>query len=99
MVLIIYGTFYEGTARFKDKSEYQKITSTRWGKIITAFSIPRNWERLVAVKTTKDTEKLRCLQGVRFYNTLLVIFCHTTLGFVIGPVSNTKYVETVSSKI
>lgn len=97
MALVIYGTFYEGTARFKDKTEYQKITSSRWEKIISAFSIPRNWERLVTVKTSKDTEKLRCLQGVRFYNTLLVVLCHTTISFIIAPVANTKYIETVSN--
>ncbi|XP_018577388.1 uncharacterized protein LOC108915750 [Anoplophora glabripennis] len=98
MALVIFGSVYEGMARYKDKSEYQRIISTYWGRVIAAFSILRNWERFVMVKTSREVEKLRCLQGVRFYNTILVIFCHTSLSFLMGPVANTKYTETDEKK-
>lgn len=97
MALIIFGSFYEVMARNKNISEYQKITGTGWGRVVCAFSIPRNWERLVTIKTTREVEKLRCLQGVRFYNTVLVVLCHASLSFIIVPIANTKYMETVSN--
>lgn len=63
-----------------------------------AFSIPRNWNRLTEIKTGKS-EQWRAIQGVRFYNMLIVIFVHTVMGCIMGPVANTKFTEKVSNLI
>nr|XP_023022547.1 nose resistant to fluoxetine protein 6-like [Leptinotarsa decemlineata] len=99
VVLIAFATFYEGTARYKTEEEYKKLTCAGWRRIASAFSIPRNWYRLITVKSTTDIEKLRPIQGVRFYNTILVILSHTVMTFLIGPVANTKYAETLMGKV
>nr|XP_023020195.1 uncharacterized protein LOC111508811 isoform X1 [Leptinotarsa decemlineata] len=95
VVVVVFGTFYEGTARFKSEEEYQKLTSKGWRRIVSAFSIPRNWHRLITVNITPDNEKLRSMQGIRFYTSLIVILAHTVLSATMGPIANTKYVEMI----
>ncbi|KAJ8927036.1 hypothetical protein NQ314_020599, partial [Rhamnusium bicolor] len=97
IVLIVFASFYEGVAKYKQETDYQKITTTRWGLVIAAFSIQRNWHRFKTIKSNPDIEKLRPFQGVRFYNMLIVIMSHTVLASMMLPVANTKYTETCIS--
>lgn len=60
--------------------------------IIKSLSIVTNWEN---IKKINEQPKLRCMQGIRFYTMLLVIFCHTYASFVGGYVQDTKYLEQV----
>lgn len=66
------------------------------GTIITAFSIPNNWYRLTSVNESPDARKLRPIQGIRFYNMISVIMCHSIMVALAGPTANTKDVENVS---
>ncbi|CAH1164478.1 unnamed protein product [Phaedon cochleariae] len=97
--LIIYSTFFEYTASYMTVEKYEQLTKTKWGRIFSAFSIPRNWRRLITVKNTPEVETFKPIQGVRFYNTILVILSHTAMSFVLGPVLNTQYTETMNQKV
>jgi hypothetical protein len=67
------------------------------GKFISAFSIPRNWYRLKNVNLdSPDVQALRCMQGIRFYNMIIVIIGHTIAMNLAIPVSNPIFVETVT---
>lgn len=65
-------------------------------KMLQAFSIPKNWNRLKTIKVTPDVERLRVIQGIRFYNMVLVILTHTIMFTFMLPISNTNMTETVS---
>lgn len=56
----------EGIARYKPPEEYAKLSQTKCGKLVLACSITRNWIRLKTINSTKEIEKLRHIQGVRF---------------------------------
>lgn len=64
------------------------------GKLIAAFSIPRNWYRLTRIDKNSE-EKLKSMQGVRFFNMLCVILSHTIMVSLASPIMNTTYVENV----
>ncbi|KAL3288864.1 hypothetical protein HHI36_003311 [Cryptolaemus montrouzieri] len=91
---IIFASFYEGLARYKDKRDYQQVTGTLFGKIISCFSIPNNYYRLRTVNHSTETENLKCIQGIRFFNMSLVIMTHSIMGKHIAPINNTRMAET-----
>ncbi|KAF5301324.1 hypothetical protein FQA39_LY10722 [Lamprigera yunnana] len=79
LVIVVYASFYEGLARYKTKEEYSKITTSKYGKYITCFSITRNWDKLRAASTINDTEIFLGFNGMRFYLIILVVLTHSTL--------------------
>ncbi|XP_049824719.1 nose resistant to fluoxetine protein 6 isoform X2 [Aethina tumida] len=96
---VIFATFLEGVYRYKSEEEYNKFVNSPFGKFVAPFSLTINWIRLKAVKDGHpDIERLRCIQGVRTYNLLLVILSHTALSNLSLPLSNTRYAETVTEK-
>uniref|UniRef100_A0A6P7GLR7 O-acyltransferase like protein-like n=1 Tax=Diabrotica virgifera virgifera TaxID=50390 RepID=A0A6P7GLR7_DIAVI len=66
-------------------------------KYFLPFSIIKNYQKFRAVKDNEDFQKLKCIQGIRFYNMLLIIFCHTFSSFIGGYVMNTEYIENISN--
>lgn len=60
-----------------------------------AFSVPHNWRRLIIVNSNPDIERLRGIQGCKFYSMLMVISAHTIYIFISLPISNIKEIETV----
>lgn len=72
------------------------FSNSKIGKILISFSLSKNWYRLKTVAETLEVEYLKPLQGVRFYNTILVILSHTALASTMMPLVNPKYVEQVS---
>ncbi|KAF7276881.1 hypothetical protein GWI33_009690, partial [Rhynchophorus ferrugineus] len=59
----------------------------------------RNWIRLKTVNSTHEIERLRCIQGMRLYNTALVVFSHTALSLISGPVANARYPESLHENV
>ncbi|KAL3288860.1 hypothetical protein HHI36_003307 [Cryptolaemus montrouzieri] len=91
---IIYASFYEGMARYKTKIQYEQITGTTVGKLLSCFSVPKNFYRLKTVKDTPEVKSLKSIQGIRFFNMSLVILTHCIMSTLVGPVSNPKMAET-----
>ncbi|CAG9854772.1 unnamed protein product [Phyllotreta striolata] len=99
MAIIVICTSCDIIARSKPPEKYKAFRNSKWGIIILSFSLKNNWIRLTTVHETPDVEYLKPLQGVRFYNTILVIMSHTVIAHSMMPVTNTKYIETMSHKV
>ncbi|KAF5301328.1 hypothetical protein FQA39_LY10726 [Lamprigera yunnana] len=94
--IVVFASFYEGLARYNSTEEYKKITMSRYGKVITCFSLPKNWDRLRAESTNSDATKLRVINGIRVYTMFLVIMTHTCVAAIMTA-HNPKFVETMTS--
>ncbi|KAF7270027.1 hypothetical protein GWI33_016969 [Rhynchophorus ferrugineus] len=91
----------------------RKMTPSHQYQVGTIFSIylafvlfasfyegyKRNWIRLKTVNSTHEIERLRCIQGMRLYNTALVVFSHTALSLISGPVANARYPESLHENV
>lgn len=58
-----------------------------------AFSLSRNWYRLVSMPQTEEARILRYVQGFRFLTILLIVYGHTLIGFTLGLTLNPYKVE------
>ncbi|XP_050518259.1 nose resistant to fluoxetine protein 6-like [Diabrotica virgifera virgifera] len=81
------------------EKDYEKFSNTSYGRIVTSFSLCSSWNKLKTIKSTPEVDYFRPLQGLRFYNIIMVILAHTSLISVISSVSNTKFVETMSASL
>ncbi|KAF5307205.1 hypothetical protein FQR65_LT00721 [Abscondita terminalis] len=98
LLLIAIASFYEGLARYKSKEKYDAITSTRFGSIISCFSIVKNWKRLSGKTTNVDLKPLKCMNGVRSFNIIAVVLSHTYILTFAVPTINPTFLETVTEK-
>ncbi|CAG9766402.1 unnamed protein product [Ceutorhynchus assimilis] len=92
LVIILYVAMvvYVSCQHHRRKSEnFDKIENT----LIQIFSLKTNWKKLSISNDRPNFQKLKFIQGLRFYNMLLVIFCHTTCSYINGYVSSTEYIE------
>ncbi|XP_018571480.1 O-acyltransferase like protein-like [Anoplophora glabripennis] len=86
LLLIIYATMYD---RWKRTST---AGSTK-NKAIIALSLSSNWRKMCNTDGNEDYIKLKSIQGIRFYNMLLIISVHTLLSFNIVYISNPNDLE------
>ncbi|XP_045475059.1 nose resistant to fluoxetine protein 6-like [Harmonia axyridis] len=94
ILFVLSVTYYDYSSRYRrTPEEYKRIFSTQRGKVFSCFSLIKNWERFTTVDWTPENVRCRSLQGFRFYNMCIIIFLHTIMMFIIGPVTNTKFVE------
>ncbi|XP_058833864.1 nose resistant to fluoxetine protein 6-like [Topomyia yanbarensis] len=74
--------------------EYYRTTVPRGlSQKLVAFSIPRNWQILIAKRRSTLCKDLRFLQGARFLVMYLVIAGHCMVFNCIFPLINPEYVE------
>ncbi|XP_050517865.1 O-acyltransferase like protein-like [Diabrotica virgifera virgifera] len=99
ILFIVCHTSYVLIATYWDHQQKKSsIISQEFGeKYFLPFSIIKNYQKFRAVKDNEDFQKLKCIQGIRFYNMLLIIFCHTFSSFIGGYVMNTEYIENISN--
>ncbi|XP_050498907.1 nose resistant to fluoxetine protein 6-like isoform X3 [Diabrotica virgifera virgifera] len=76
--------------------EHENFANTSYGRIVTSFSLYASWNKLTTVKSTAEVDYLRPLQGLRFYNIIVVVLAHTFMVGLFSSVANTKFVETRS---
>lgn len=60
-----------------------------------SFSLISNLEKLCKVEGNDDYNKLKSIQGIRFYNMLLIIAIHSLLSTNLIYISNPSDVEEV----
>ncbi|XP_044264271.1 O-acyltransferase like protein-like [Tribolium madens] len=65
-------------------------------KSLILFSLRHNLEKIKRNFNQRNCEKLKCIQGIRFYTTVLIIFCHTFCSYAGGYIGDTKYLEDFS---
>ncbi|XP_047516873.1 nose resistant to fluoxetine protein 6-like [Pieris napi] len=88
LLLNMIGTFYE-TILSKDENR-------TGNKYLLAFSLKRNWKRLVAPSGKGSDErlnKLKALNGLRSMTMVCVIFSHTALTLAFTYIENPLYFE------
>lgn len=62
-------------------------------KALIAFSLTRNWYRLLSTPQTEESRTLRYIQGFRYLTILFVVYGHTLIGFTLGLTLNPYRVE------
>ncbi|CAH1164475.1 unnamed protein product [Phaedon cochleariae] len=94
LLFVVFATYWDyGRKRHHDRNVTHQ--SELGGEYLIAFSVISNWKKFKTVNTNPDFQKLRCMQGIRFYNMLLIIFCHTYSSYIGGYVLNTDYIENI----
>lgn len=63
---------------------------------MASLSLTSNWSKLCNIDGNEDYNRLKSIQGIRFYNMLLIIIVHTLFSFTINYLSNPIEVEKVS---
>lgn len=61
------------------------------------FSVLENWDKATAQNSSADFQRLKSIQGIRFYDAILVIVCHTKLTIARIYVDNVEDVEKVTT--
>lgn len=79
---------------FKMKLVSGKVISV--SQKLVLFSLPRNWQILMAKRRTTLSKDLRFIQSARFLIMYLVVAGHCMLFNCIFPLLNPEYVEFVS---
>lgn len=74
------------------------LLALKWN-IITAFSIPRNYYKLVQPAKNEIERDLRVAQGIRLFFLYFMVFSHATIGYAIEIVVNPEYYERVSTVV
>ncbi|KAF5301329.1 hypothetical protein FQA39_LY10727 [Lamprigera yunnana] len=98
VAFLIFATFYEGLARYKSVEEYNAITSTTFGSIVSCFSIVKNWKRLGGKITNLEVKPLKCMNTIKFYNIIAVVLSHSIILTFTIPLVNPRFLETASEK-
>ncbi|XP_017771941.1 PREDICTED: uncharacterized protein LOC108559241 [Nicrophorus vespilloides] len=99
LALVTIGTTFEVRARYKKPEEYERITSSsKARKLLTAFSLTKNLERLGSEITSEDGLALSPIQGIRVFNMFFVIMTHTCMLEFLGPLANPQFVENTTLK-
>lgn len=63
---------------------------------MSCFALQRNWERLGSKNTDPNTVCLTNINGIRFYNMLMVVMVHTCMVAFASSVTNPQFMENVS---
>ncbi|KAL1502201.1 hypothetical protein ABEB36_007377 [Hypothenemus hampei] len=99
LLFVLFASFYERFVLNSDKMHLYQKNLNKGNMFIAAFSIPKNWIRLRSNNTNPDHRKLKCIQGIRFYNMICVIMTHTIMAALGGPVANTLYTENTTRSV
>ncbi|XP_063698274.1 nose resistant to fluoxetine protein 6-like [Culicoides brevitarsis] len=80
----------EGTLNYYKEAINDK--TLKWN-LITAFSIPRNYYKLVQPAKNETERDLRVAQGIRVFFLYFMVFSHTTIGYAVEIALNPEYYE------
>nr|CAI5857505.1 unnamed protein product [Callosobruchus analis] len=89
---IIYASHLDYKIQFGGQRK-ARVANGFTNRYVVPFSVIANWQKLVKSNSRHDPQRLRCIQGIRFYNMLLIILCHTYSSYIGGYVKNTEYFE------
>ncbi|XP_023311576.1 O-acyltransferase like protein-like [Anoplophora glabripennis] len=86
LYLILYATMYD---RWKRTNTHESTKN----KFMMALSLTSNWRKICNIEGNEDYNKLKSIQGIRFYNMLLIIAVHSLLSYNIIYLSNPNDLE------
>ncbi|CAG9863719.1 unnamed protein product [Phyllotreta striolata] len=76
-----------------DEENYKSFKDSSVGKFVVAFSLPSNWKKLKSVPSGYDFDRLKPVQGLRVYMSIMVVAVHAAVAQVGVPIINTKFIE------
>lgn len=88
---------------FFNLTAHQKLTFSSISEekipLLIAFSMYTNGQKLFATKRSRSDDTMDCLNGIRVFSALWVIYAHAHIMTLFSPVSNFAYVPEVSNFI
>ncbi|XP_066151024.1 O-acyltransferase like protein-like [Euwallacea fornicatus] len=92
-VIIIYASYRDYCNNFKSEKVKAPESNGRKTSVVEVFSVISNWKKLCSFDDRPEFQKLKFVQGIRFYNMLLVLFFHTQCSYLNAYIENTEYFE------
>nr|CAH7730480.1 unnamed protein product [Callosobruchus chinensis] len=80
---IIYASHLDYKIQFGSQGN-RRAVNPLVNRYIIPFSAIGNWQMLVKSNSKHNPQRLTCIQGIRFYNMLLIILCHTYSSYIGG---------------
>ncbi|XP_030747177.1 O-acyltransferase like protein-like [Sitophilus oryzae] len=94
ILLLIYMVL-ESTRKDDKNASNSASAEDTWTKI---FSLKENWKRIAEKNNNPDFQRLKSIQGLRFFNTIFVIIFHTHLCHLLLFIENPKdYEENIAA--
>ncbi|KAG5875967.1 hypothetical protein JTB14_017144 [Gonioctena quinquepunctata] len=93
MAVISYGCL----VAYATIQHYGHRNSTKGDGLLRKFSIWYNWKKKTRSIWNGNHEKLKSIQGMRFYVTIAILLVHTKLSYSFGFIKNTAEIEKVMS--
>lgn len=89
---VTISTIYDYKLKFRRNinNHYKNECFEEVEKILTSFSIPRNWQKMIM---TPNLNELRVLTSIKAFFTAAVVLSHVLLINIALPLANTDYVE------
>ncbi|KAG5899559.1 hypothetical protein JTB14_008242 [Gonioctena quinquepunctata] len=91
MMVISYGCLVS----YATIQHYRHRKSPKGDGLLRNFSIWYNWKKRTRSIKREDYEKLKSIQGMRFYVNMGVLLVHTILSYSFGFIKNTAQIEQV----
>ncbi|KAG5875968.1 hypothetical protein JTB14_017145 [Gonioctena quinquepunctata] len=91
MMVISYGCLVS----YATIQHYRHRNSPKGDGLLRNFSIWYNWKKKTRLILNEDYEKLKSVQGLRFYVNMSVLLVHTLLSYSFGFIKNTAQIEQV----
>ncbi|XP_060529800.1 O-acyltransferase like protein-like isoform X2 [Cylas formicarius] len=87
-VLVIIASLYDAQRERRAENSKQED----W---FLTFSIFENWKKINAKNSNPDYQKLKSIQGIRFFNTVMMIAWHTKNSFVLAYIDDVSTWENI----
>ncbi|KAF7273318.1 hypothetical protein GWI33_013972 [Rhynchophorus ferrugineus] len=96
-LLVVYLLMVYESTKYDLQTDNPKTAVSKYDKWLKIFSIRQNWRKIISKNTNIDYQNLKSLQGLRFFNTILIVTCHTKLCHLLLFIENPKeYEESLS---
>ncbi|XP_060534293.1 nose resistant to fluoxetine protein 6-like [Cylas formicarius] len=90
LCVVAYGLLVFKSSYYIYKDKFSRSKYEKWYKI---FAIQENWKKLTIENTSEDFRTLKSVQSIRFYNSIMVIICHSQITPLILYVNNPTELE------
>ncbi|KAG5875011.1 hypothetical protein JTB14_013654 [Gonioctena quinquepunctata] len=93
--VLIMAISYGCLVAYATIQHYKHRNSSKGDGILRKFSIWYNWKKKTRPIMNEDYEKLKSIQGIRFYVIMGVLLIHTAVSYSLAFIKNTSEIEQV----
>ncbi|KAG5875010.1 hypothetical protein JTB14_013654 [Gonioctena quinquepunctata] len=91
--VLIMAISYGCLVAYATIQHYKHRNSSKGDGILRKFSIWYNWKKKTRPIMNEDYEKLKSIQGIRFYVIMGVLLIHTAVSYSLAFIKNTSEIE------